>query len=67
MYLRLDSVDELLDTLRSIQNNTQLCVNEIQRLPSTIILENQSIADRLLAEIQSIAGQRIAVCEEKLE
>ena len=56
MYLRVDKVDAVLDALKGIQENINICVNETRYLSSTA-----------LPEIQSVIGQRIGDCEEKIE
>jgi FkbM family methyltransferase len=56
MYLRMDKVDVVVEPLKDMQENIRLCVNEIRHLTSTALPEHQSTV-----------GQRIAVCEEKID
>jgi FkbM family methyltransferase len=56
MYLRIDKVDAVVDPLKAMQENIQICLNELRRLSSTA-----------LPEIQSGVSQRTADCEEKIE
>jgi hypothetical protein len=55
MYLRVDKVDAVAEPLKALQENIQICLEELRRLSSTA-----------LPEIQSVVGQRIADCEEKI-
>jgi FkbM family methyltransferase len=56
IYLRIDKVDAVLEPLKAIQENVQICVDEIRHFSSTALPEHRSTV-----------GQRIAVCEEKLD
>jgi hypothetical protein len=55
MYLRVDKVDALAEPLKALQENIQICLEELRRLSSAA-----------LPEIRSVVGQRIADCEEKI-
>jgi FkbM family methyltransferase len=55
MYLRVDKVDAVAEPLKALQENIQICLEELRRLSSTA-----------LPEIQSVVGQRIADCEDKI-
>jgi FkbM family methyltransferase len=58
MYLRVDKVDAVVDPLKAMQENIQICLDELRRLSSTALPEIQ---------FQSVIGKRIADCEEKIE